>query len=107
MKPEYIYRAKYTLPNLPSPNFFINLKFYLETPMPSLLDFCFRVVFLPWFLKNDGKVFSDLCSVKASFEFDVDEVSFSAFTLPPEFLAIKNLPLISGVLGPLLPGLLL
>ena len=73
--------------------------------MPSRPDFCFMFAF-PWFRRKEGKVFSDLCMARASLEFDVDEVSFSALGLPPDLRAIKNLFLISGVLEPFLPVLL-
>jgi len=56
--PVPISRAKYTLPNFPSPSFFMNLKFYF--PMPSFPDILNLPGDLAWDLRNEGKVFSDL-----------------------------------------------
>lgn len=56
--PVRISRAKYTLPNLPSPNFFMNLKFSL--PIPSFLESLGLDGDLILALKNEGKLLSDL-----------------------------------------------
>lgn len=55
--PVHIYRAKYTLPNLPSPNRRIILKFYLQSPYFPVLGFDEGLF---WFLRKEGKVRSDL-----------------------------------------------
>lgn len=86
--PVCISRAKYTLPNLPSPSFLITLKCYLHTPsFPANLnlggDF-------DWHRKNEGNVRYDLFLPNPSVEFDVEDVSFRGlFAFPPELRAGK------------------
>ena len=97
IKPVFISLAKYTLPNLPSPSFLMNLKLYFPIPIFSFVwPFCFKGVF-DWFLKKEGKVFYDLWVARASLELDVEEVSFKAFGFPPDLRIMKNPGFISGV----------
>jgi hypothetical protein len=81
-------RAKYTLPNLPYPSFFINLKFYLLIPsFPISLNFGGDLV---CDLRKEGKVLSDLQVASPSLEFNVEEVYFRALlAFPPDPRGLK------------------
>ena len=86
--PVIISRARYTLPNFPSPSFLINLKFYLPSPsFPVVLNLegdlvCAR--------RKEGKVLSDLQFESPSLEFDVEDVYLRALlAFPPDPRGLK------------------
>lgn len=85
------YRARLTVPNLPSPNLRITLKLSRLRPFPASLKRSGERV---WLRINEGRVFSDLyvCSC-CSFVAVVEEVSFRFkrwLVRPPELRALKK-----------------
>ena len=57
ISPELLSRARYTLPNFPSPSRRITLKLSFDSPSRPFLNFGGDFV---WLLRNEGNVRSDL-----------------------------------------------
>ena len=86
IRPVLIYCARYTLPNLPSPNIFIILKLFFDKT-PGL--FTWGAIYFLWtFLIKEGTEISVL-NLDGFSVLVVEYVSFKLFFVPSEFLAWK------------------